>query len=95
LGAEAMAVFGLALLGRGGGRAWAGLTRGMGGCMAVRVCVCVCVYVCVWQACYVYDIGGPRFGQVIQKLEGHTDRVRPSPPPPHLICLPGTPRILS
>ena len=27
------------------------------------------------QACYVYDIGGPRFGQAIQKLEGHTDRV--------------------
>ncbi len=27
------------------------------------------------QACYIYDIGGPRYGQVIQKLEGHTDRV--------------------
>jgi len=39
------------------------------------------------QACYVYDIGGPRFGQVIQKLEGHTDRVScpPSLSPPPLI----------
>jgi WD40 repeat protein len=27
------------------------------------------------QACYIYDIGGPRYGEVIQKLEGHTDRV--------------------
>jgi hypothetical protein len=32
------------------------------------------------QACYIYDIGGPRYGQVIQKLQGHTDRVsRPFP----------------
>ena len=27
------------------------------------------------KACYIYDIGGPRYGEVIQKLEGHTDRV--------------------